>query len=179
MKKHCVPLPGLNSPNTWSKQVTTAFKSAKLNIMFVTLGWWLPSRVGAILSPGVIWEHFWLSHLGKQCCAVKWTPLLRGISILGYESAPIPYTSGLQENLCFDARRNTHFHSAQVTPDVAGFPSFRILAKAMAVLTPIYSKILSGTFNLKLSCAEEEGIQPITSAHPRRGGLRPAITASV
>lgn len=88
MKKHCVPLPGLNSPNTWSKQVTTAFKSAKLNIMFVTLGWWLPSKVGAILSPGVIWEHFWLSHLGKQCCAVKWTPLLRGISILGYGQLP-------------------------------------------------------------------------------------------
>lgn len=90
----------------------------------------------------------------------------------------LPYLIPQDSKKTYDARKNTHFHSAQVTPDVAGFPSFRILAKAMAVLTPIYSKILSGIFNLKLSCAEEEGIQPITSAHPRRGGLRPAITAS-
>lgn len=87
MKKHCVSLPGLTSPSTWSKQVTTAFKSAKLNTMFVTLGWWLPPREGAILSSGVLWEHFWfLPWVSSAMPSSGWrpgTPVLRGYEHLG------------------------------------------------------------------------------------------------
>lgn len=110
-----------------------------------------------------------------------WRPrisFLRGTSILGCGPAPIPHASGLQENLCSDAQENTHFHSAQVTHDLTGFPSFRITGEAMAVPTPIYSMTLSGIFNRKLPWVKEEGIQPITSVHPRGGGLGLAIIAS-
>lgn len=93
VKKHCVPLPEFNSTNTRSKQVTTAFKSAKLHTVFVTLGRWLSFRVRATLSPGDIsgCHTTWVSGAMPP----KWVEP-RDTAPYGCLSgyAPVPHTSG-------------------------------------------------------------------------------------
>lgn len=77
--------------------MTTAFKGAKLNTVFVTLGRWLSPRVRATLSPGEYGDvsgcrSTWISGVMPPTGWRLAIQHLMGLSLSGY--APVPHASG-------------------------------------------------------------------------------------